>query len=129
MWKSWCLLLESLEAIMFFFLIYVLHYMLYFTHLAAHICNLYEWSLTIKQYERWKVIMIVAEMLNHGLKQWLGTWWKAGPTQRNSGANNEPEWLEGVEPGSTSSHTSRKCWQCRWGYLTGDSCPPETFWR
>ena len=30
---------------------------------------------------------------------------------------NAPEWLEGVEPGSTPSQPSFKGWQWRWGHL------------
>ena len=59
----------------------------------------------------------VVEMLSHSLKQWLSTWWKAGPTQEISGASNAPFWLEGVEAGSIPSQTSFKGWQWRWGYL------------
>jgi len=33
---------------------------------------------------------------------------KAGPTQGSSGVCNQPEWLEGVQPGSTPSQTSFK---------------------
>jgi len=51
---------------------------------------------------------------------WTSDWApgrKAGLTQGNSGAWNAAEWLEGVEGGSTSSQTSIKGWQWRWGYL------------
>ena len=40
---------------------------------------------------------------------------KAGSTQGSSGVCNAPEWLEGVEPGSSPSQTSFKGWWWRWG--------------
>jgi len=72
--------------------------------------------------------MTAAEMLNHSLKQWLSTWWKAGPTQGSSAACNAPQWPDGVEPGSTPSQTSCKGWQWRHGDLAGGSCIPKAFW-
>ena len=50
----------------------------------------------------------VAEMLSHGLKQWLSTWWEGRATQGSSGACN-------------ASQTSFKGWQWSWGDLSGDS--------
>jgi len=69
----------------------------------------------------------VVEMPSHGLKQWLSTWWKAGPTQGSSGACNVSQWPERVEPGSTPSQTSFKGWQWRQGVVTGESCLSEAF--
>ena len=71
---------------------------------------------------RWNEMICVVEMLSHNLKQWLSTWWKAGPTQRSSGVSNAPEWWDGVELGATLYQISFKGWQWRWGYLAGDSC-------
>jgi len=50
-------------------------------------------------------------MLSHSLNQWLGTYWEGRANPGSSGASYAAEWLEEVEPGSTSSQTSFKGWQ------------------
>jgi len=58
------------------------------------------------------------EMVRHGLKQWLSTWWegRANPGELRC-MQCTPEWLKGMEPGSIPSQTSAKGWQWRWGHL------------
>ena len=66
----------------------------------------------------------------NAITAWTGDWApgeKAGPTQGSSAACNVPEWLEGVEPGSTPSQTSFKGWQGRQVHFAGDSCVYVTF--
>lgn len=48
---------------------------------------------------------------------WSSDWAPGRKAQGSPGVCNVAEWPEGVEPGSTPSHTSFKGWQWSWGYL------------
>jgi len=66
-----------------------------------------------KQSERVSKWLNIVEMLNHGLKQWLSTWWegRANPGELRCIQCNAMQLSdEGVEPGSTPSQTSFKGW-------------------
>ena len=50
------------------------------------------------------LFVTAAELPGHNLSQWFSTRWEGVANPQCSGASSAPQWLEGVEPGSTPPH-------------------------